>query len=125
MKQPAISDAEWEVMNVVWANSPVTASDIVEALSDHTDWSPRTIKTMLNRLLKKGALSHEVDGKRYLYRPAISREQGIEQASETFLSRVFSGDEVPMLVHLVRNAELTPRQIEKLREALQEKEEER
>ena len=69
---PRISDAEWAVMEVVWEDPPVTARKVHEALSDERDWTLRTVKTLLARLLDKGALRHEVDGKSYLYSPAIS-----------------------------------------------------
>lgn len=124
-QHPAISDAEWEVMNVIWERSPVTASDVVEMLSDegsgHPSRNPRTVKTMLNRLLKKGVLTYEAEGKRYLYRPVLSRDECIESASESFLSRVFGGEEAPMIAHLVRNADLSPGEIQRLRQALEEK----
>ena len=124
-QQPAISDAEWEVMNVVWERSPITASEVVEALSGgdeaHSSRNPRTVKTMLNRLLKKGVLSHEAEGKRYLYRPTVSRDECVERESESFLSRVFAGEEAPMIAHLVRSADLSAAEIQRLRSALEEK----
>lgn len=121
MRNPSISDAEWEVMNVIWDRNPVTASEVVDALSEQSGRSPRTVKTMLNRLLKKGILTHEVEGKRYLYRPLVSREACVERASESFLSRVFHGDEAPMIARLVRDADLSESDIERLRRALEEK----
>jgi BlaI family penicillinase repressor len=119
MNVPAISDAEWEVMNVIWERHPVTASEIVTALASRTSWSPRTIKSMLNRLLRKGVLAHEVEGKRYLYRPLVSRERCATEASESFLERVFGGSAAPMIAHLVRNAKLSEDEIAKLRAVLE------
>src|SRR5207253_5391223 len=65
---PQISDAEWEVMKVVWERQPVTAAEVVERLGRERRWSPRTIRTMLNRLLAKRAIDYHPEGKRYLYR---------------------------------------------------------
>jgi BlaI family penicillinase repressor len=119
---PAISDAEWEVMNVIWAGeAPMTATDIVHRLAGNRSWSPRTIKTLLNRLIKKGALKFESQGKRYLYRPAVRQDQCVRAASRSFLSRVFAGAAGPMLVHLVNDTELTPAEIQALQQALNRK----
>src|ERR1051326_4066487 len=98
-KPPSISDAEWEVMNVVWGDSPVTANEVVSALgSRRPRWSPRTIKTLLNRLVKKGALGYEADGRRYLYRPRVRRDACMRRESGSFLTRVFGDAVGPMLV---------------------------
>ncbi len=65
---PNISDAEWEVMNVVWDDGPLGAAEVAERLATSTDWTEATVKTLLGRLVKKGALTYEIDGRRYLYR---------------------------------------------------------
>jgi BlaI family penicillinase repressor len=122
-KLPAISDAEWQVMRVIWEQpSPVTANEVVDALSGSTDWSAATIKTMLNRLVKKGALTFEAQGKRYLYRAKVKREQCVRSASRSFLQRVFGGALGPMLNHFVRDADLTPDEVAELKRILSQKE---
>src|SRR5215471_13875795 len=121
-KLPRISDAEWQVMDVIWSRAPVTASEIVDALAGRSEWNPRTIKTMLNRLVGKGALKYELDGKRYIYRPAVSREASVRGESRSFLRRVFGGDVGPMLAHFVEDARLSPQQIDQLRKLLDRKE---
>src|ERR1041385_2945704 len=104
MKAPAkISDAEWEIMTLLWAKSPAAASDIVEQLERKRGWRSRTTRTLLDRLVKKGALRIEEDGKRYLYTPRISMEDCVRHESQNFLERVFGGEPVPMLMHLVKN----------------------
>jgi BlaI family penicillinase repressor len=115
---PSISDAEWEVMAVLWDTSPLTANDVVDRLAARRRWSPRTVKTLLNRLVKKGALKFQVEGKRYSYRPAVQRQQSVRAESRSFLSRVFRGAAGPMLVHFVTHAELTPGELKELEEAL-------
>src|SRR5687767_6134426 len=90
-RPPAISDAEWQVMDVIWGRSPVTANEVVARLAGRADWSPRTVKTMLNRLVNKGALAFQAEGKRYLYEPAVSREACVRDESSSFLARVFGG----------------------------------
>lgn len=121
-KLPKISDAEWVVMEVIWATAPITAADVVDALSPQSGWSAATIKTMLNRLTRKGALKYEAEGKRYLYRPAVSRQACVKGESRSFMSRVFGGQVGPMLAHFVEDAKLTPGQIEELRKLLDTKE---
>ena len=119
---PSISEAEWEVMNVLWAAGPAAlrANDIVERVA-RKDWSPRTVKTLLNRLVRKRALDFKVDGKSYLYRAAVSREQCVQAVSRSFVDRVFGGSPGPMLVHFVEHARLSQREIEQLRQILSNK----
>ncbi|MGB7159470.1 MAG: BlaI/MecI/CopY family transcriptional regulator [Tepidisphaeraceae bacterium] len=117
---PSISDAEWQVMEVVWAASPepVTANEIVARLDASTDWKDKTIKTMLNRLVNKGALGYEADGKRYLYKPKVARDACVRLQSRSFLSRVFGGATGAALLHFVEEHDLTPAEIEHLRRVL-------
>lgn len=118
---PQISDAEWEVMKVLWASSPRTASEIVEALAEPKQWHPKTVKTLLGRLVKKGALRYTEEGNRYIYRPVFPRERYIEQESRSFLERVFGGAAAPMLVHFVENNQLSEKDLEELREIIERK----
>lgn len=120
-KLPGISDAEWAVMQTLWAESPLTAAGVVQRLQGRTGWSPRTIKTLLGRLVRKGALKFSEDGNRYQYRPAVSRDACIREESRSFLQRVFGGDVAPMLAHFVRDNRLTPDQIRELRKLLERK----
>src|SRR6185436_17915567 len=92
-----ISESEWEIMNIVWSRSPIAASDIVEELAAKKGWHPRTIRTLVDRLVKKRALTFEVEGKRYLYRPKIQMDTCVRQASQGFLQRVFGGEPASML----------------------------
>ena len=119
---PAISESEWDVMSVVWdADAPLTAEQVVAKLAGVRAWSPRTVKTLLNRLIRKGGLAFEQQGKRYLYRPNVSREQCVRHESRSFLSRVFNGAAGPMLVHFVKQARLSPHEIEELKRLLDQK----
>ncbi len=118
-----ISDAEWEVMRVLWAApAAVTANYVVDALSGKKDWNPRTVKTLLNRLTRKGALGFEARGKVYWYSPRVAREECARREGRSFLARVFGGDSAAMLVHLVEDAKLTPREIADLKRILSGKE---
>jgi BlaI family penicillinase repressor len=119
---PTISDAEWQVMQVIWDRSPITAAHVIEALEPTTRWSPRTIKTMLARLVRKGALTYSEEGNRYLYRPRVTEQACIKAASRSFLDRVFGGDPSLMLAHLVKTGRLSSKDIDALRRILDQKE---
>ncbi len=120
-KPPTISDAEWEVMMVLWAKSPLTAMEIVSQLAGRKQWSPRTVKSLLNRLVKKRALDYSTRGNRYLYRPRVTRDACVRMESGSFLTRVFGDAVGPMLVQFVEQAELSRDEIEQLEKILREK----
>jgi len=122
MKPIKISDSEWQVMTIVWEKAPVPASEIVEALAQLKGWHARTTRTLLDRLVRKKALKILPEGKRYLYKPLISIEEGVRQESQSFLQRVFGGEPAAMLLHLVGEAQLSKAEIRKLKAILEEKE---
>jgi len=119
---PRLSAAEWEVMKIIWDNPASPASEIVEKLSAQKDWHPRTTKTLLARLVKKGALEYEIDGNRYLYRPKIKRAALVKKEGQSFVQRVFDGVTVPMLAHFVKTTKMTRAEIRELKKILLEKE---
>jgi BlaI family transcriptional regulator, penicillinase repressor len=121
MNLPKISDAEWEVMRVIWARSPLTANQVVQSLSPRRDWSPRTIKTMLNRLVNKGALAFDTQGNRYLYRPKVTHEQCMRLESRSFVDRVFGGAAGAMINYFVQHESLTEDEIAELKRMLARK----
>jgi BlaI family transcriptional regulator, penicillinase repressor len=120
---PRISEAEWEVMKVVWAKAPCSASEIIETLvSTDPGKHPKTIKTFLNRLVGKKALGFDRDGRGYLYRPLASENECVKAVSKSFLERVFGGSLKPMLAHFVEQKKLSSKEIRELKRLLEEKE---
>jgi BlaI family penicillinase repressor len=117
-----ITEAEWEVMAVVWEKTPAAASEVAEALRVRKQWTLATVRTLLRRLVGKGALAQEPDGKRYLYRPRISMEESVRQESDSFLDRVLGRAPSEALLHLVKRADLTKEDIQELRRILRDKE---
>jgi BlaI family penicillinase repressor len=117
-KAPSISEAEWDVMKVVWDHEPVAASDVADKLAAERQWHPQTVKTMLTRLVGKGALTYKPEGKRYLYRAKISRDACVRQESRSFLSRVFDGSVTPAVVHLLTHSKLSDDELKQLRRIL-------
>lgn len=120
-RQVRISDAEWDVMEVVWKPGSATAADVIEALASRREWNHSTIRTMLARLVEKGALRYEVDGSRYIYRAAVTRTRCVRDESRSFLERVFGGDVGALLVHYVSESKVEPGELESLRRLLNEK----
>lgn len=106
-----IGEAEFAVMDVLWSDSPLTAAEVAERTPSERRWSDRTVKTMLSRLLAKGVLSHEEDGRRYLYRPAISKDDYLAQESTRLIDRLFGGRVTPLVAHLAQRDRLTDKDI--------------
>jgi len=119
---PRISDAEWAIMRVLWQRSPLGAHEIIEALCQTERWHPKTVKTLLNRLVRKGALDFTQEGRAYCYRPAVPESECASAASKAFLDRVFGGSLKPMLAHFVEHKRLSAKEIKDLKRLLGEKE---
>ena len=115
-----ISDAEAVVMDVLWKRSPLSADEVVMALSSRQDWQDATVKTLLNRLLNKGAIEAERDGRRYLYAPVLQRAAWVQGESESLLDRVFGGRVAPLVAHFSEHRKLSRKDIAELRKLLQE-----
>lgn len=116
----AISDAESLVMEVLWEKNPATSDDVVAELSKTTDWQEPTIKTLLNRLLKKRAIAAERDGRRYLYRPLLKREDYIDAASTSLLDRLFGGRVAPLVAHFSDRRKLSKKDIAELKRLIED-----
>ncbi len=117
-KQIAISDAESRVMDVLWQRAPQTSEDIVAVLLEPTGWHEKTIRTLLNRLLGKGAVSAQKDGRRYLYSPLLRREAWQQQESRSLLNRVFGGKIAPLLTHFSQHEKLSTKEVAELRKLI-------
>ncbi|WP_321413778.1 BlaI/MecI/CopY family transcriptional regulator [uncultured Desulfobacter sp.] len=115
---PKVSDAEWLVLETLWENHPAGANDIVSALASRTDWKPNTIKTLINRLVKKEVVGFEKQGRSYLYFPLVSRTKIIKKERQSFLKRFFKGAFTPMVAGMVENQELSLEEIRELRRIL-------
>ncbi|GMK38582.1 beta-lactamase repressor [Paenibacillus sp. CCS19] len=115
---PRISEAEWEVMKVVWANAPMTASDVVAAIGDSKTWNPKTVRSLMSRLVEKGALGCTVEGKSYTYFPLVKEEECVRSETSSLLRRVYGGALKPMLVNFLSDEQLTKADIEELKQIL-------
>ena len=120
--QSRISEAEWEVMRVIWAKAPTSASDVIRSLMvKDRRWHPKTVKTYLRRLVNKQVLEFYKEGRAYVYMPLVTEKECVDAASKSFLGRVFGGSLKPMLAHFVGNHKLSPQEVEELKRILDEK----
>lgn len=106
-----ISGAEHEVMEVLWADAPLSAAEVAKRVKPGRDWSLQTVKTLLARLLAKGVLAHEEAGRRYLYRPTVAREDYAAAESRRLLDRLFDGRLTPLVAQLAERNDLSERDI--------------
>lgn len=121
----SISEAEAVVMEVLWRRHPQGADEVAAALSARSDWAEPTIKTLLNRLLNKGAIRAERDGRRYQYSPVLTREAWVAQQSEGLLERLFGGRVAPLVAHFSERGKLSEADIAELKRLIGELDDER
>lgn len=115
-----ISDAEHAVMEVLWDEAPLTANTVAERLETSQSWSLPTVKTLLSRLLAKGALEAAADGRRFLYSPSIERSDYVSGESRRLVDRLFGGRLSPLVAHLAEQEALTARDISEIEALLAE-----
>lgn len=121
MQTPDISESEWCVMDALWENSPLTAAEVAKILRPKTNWADNTVRTLLTRLVEKGALAtgDNPSGPR-TFSPAVSREKCVKAEGDSFLQRVFGGAAKPLLVHFAQNTKLTAAEVRELKRLLDE-----
>ncbi len=117
-KIPSISDAELEIMKIIWKNAHITANNIVEQLQNKTEWKPNTVKTLINRLLKKNVLGFNKEGKEYYYYALVEEESYINAESNSFLKKLFNGSINSMMLNFVNSKKLSNKEIEELKDIL-------
>ncbi len=115
---PQISEAEFEVMKIVWKYAPISTNEITERLTKTTSWSPKTIQTLIKRLVTKGVLSYEKQSRVFVYTPLVQESEYIGQESTSFLKRFYNGDIKAMLSAYIENDRLSEADIDALRKLL-------
>lgn len=115
---PSVSNAEWEIMKVFWDHGQLASRDVYAALPEGHGWAPKTVKTLLSRLVAKGALTYEPIGNSYLYRAACTREQVTRREVRSFVDRVLEGSLRPVLAHFIEERTLTEEELADLRRLL-------
>ena len=109
-----ISQAELDVMEIIWDRAPIAATDVAEALAVKKGWNIRTVKTLLARLVEKNVLSTEKEGRRFLYRPLIDRQTYVGGAATRLVDRLFGGRAAPLVAQLAESKTLTTEDIAEL-----------
>jgi predicted transcriptional regulator len=120
MKTIPISDAESLVMEVLWRGQRLHADEVVATLASQHDWQETTVKTLLNRLLKKGAISAEKDGRRYLYSAVLKREQWVAAESKSMIDRLFGGRIAPLVAHFGKQRKMSKADLDELKRLVAE-----
>lgn len=118
---PQISEAEYEVMKIVWKYAPISTNEITEKLLQTTSWSPKTIQTLIKRLVTKGVLTYEKQSRVFVYTPVVKKTDYIHQESNSFLARFYNGDITSMLSAYIENDKLSENEIDTLRSLLSRK----
>lgn len=118
---PQISEAEFEVMKIVWKHAPISTNEITERLTQTTTWSPKTIQTLIKRLVTKGALTYEKQSRVFVYTPLVEENEYIGQESNSFLKKFYDGDITAMLSAYIENDKLSATEIDTLRSLLSKK----
>ncbi len=116
---PSLSKAEWEIMKILWDKGPMAARDIFAAVPTKHEWAYKTVKTLLSRLVSKGAVEYDQIGNSYLYRPACPRDKMTEVEVRSFFNRVLDGSVSTMLSYFVKNRELSTDQVDEIRKVIE------
>ena len=117
---PQISEAELEVMKIVWKCAPINTNEITEKLLQTTNWSAKTIQTLIKRLVTKGALTYEKEGRVFVYTPLVKENEYVGQESRAFLKRFYDGDLTAMVSAYIDDDKLSETEIDTLRSILAE-----
>lgn len=120
-ESPRITEAESEVMKLLWQNEPLLAHEIISKLSEQMQWSDQTIKTFLNRLHKKEAIRFEKSGRNYLYYPLVSHDEYLKTENRSFLDRVYKGAVGMLCAKFLEEESLSDKDIEELQQLLEKK----
>lgn len=115
---PQISEAEYEVMKVIWNYAPISTNDVIDKLSSTTSWSPKTIQTMLLRLVKKKVLTYEKNSRVFVYTPLVKQEDYLNKESTSFLNRFYNGALNAMVLNFLENDKLSQEEIHTLKQIL-------
>jgi BlaI family penicillinase repressor len=120
-ERPALSPSEWQVMKTLWESGPLDARSVFAALPEGSEWAYQTVKTLLSRMVVKGAVAYDQVGNSYLYRAAVAREELTRQEVQNVFERVVGAAVSPVLAHFIDEANLSDEEIRKLQQLLDEK----
>lgn len=116
-----ISDAEWVVMKILWQESPLTSTNIIEALKSKTNWKPKTIHSLIDRLVKKGAVAVNKDYSQFQFNPIVGKKDCVNEETKSFIEKVYNGSSNFMISSFIKNEKMSKDEIEDLQRLLNEK----
>lgn len=116
-----ISDAEWIIMRIIWSKGALTANEIIDQIASTNDWAPKTIKTLLNRLVSKGVLSFTKEGRSYRYHAEVTAEETIQEENKSFLDKIYNGNFSSLLSSFVDQNQFSDEDIEMFKQILEGK----
>ncbi len=117
-----ISDSEWTIMEIIWQNSHCTAMFIIKKIENSTDWKPKTIKTLIRRLVDKGVVGYEQEGREYKYYSLVDESECKKNEGISFLKRVYGGSLKAMMLNFLESDDVSQNDIDDLRKYLNEEE---
>ena len=120
---PQISEAEWEIMKIIWTNPNISAREVMKELEESIEWKINTVKTLLGRLVEKKAIGFEKNNRTYFYYPLVSKEECVKAESKSFLERVYNGSVGLMMANFLKHQKLSKKDIDQLKNILNEKDE--
>lgn len=120
-KIPTISESEWEVLKVLWKKAPQTAKEIISSLQEQTNWKPKTVRTLLDRLTKKEVVGIDKDQQVYSFYPLYSQDECQRAKTKSFVKRFYDGTLKSMLVQYIQDEDLSEEDIKELKSILDEK----
>ena len=112
---PQISEAEYEVMKIIWSEAPINTNEVTERLCHATEWSPKTVQTLLKRLVQKGAITYEKESRVFVYTPLVAKEDYLNQESDHFLNRFYNGNLSSLVASYVKEERISQKELEELR----------
>ena len=118
-EMPKISEAEYEIMKVIWECAPISTNDVVKKFEGQSDWSPKTIQTLLSRLVKKGALGYEKHSRVFVYVPLVKENEYLTHESSSFLKKFYNGALNSMVLNFIEQDKLSDNDINELKKILE------
>ena len=118
---PKISEAEWEVMKIIWSKNPCPANEIIKYLEGSKEWKPKTVKSLISRLLKKNAIGFNEECRTYYYYPLVNEKECVKEESKCFIQRVYNGAAKNMLLNFIEDNKLTEEDLDDLKRILDDR----
>lgn len=118
-KMPQISEAEYQVMKVIWESAPISTNEVTDRLTQTTAWNPKTVHTLLKRLVQKGVLSYTKDSRVFIYTPLVKEADYLKQENSHFLQRFYNGRVSDMLTAFINSSQISREDMEEARRLLE------